>query len=154
MRINAEKALPKTVTIINKLRAKDNKTGKDIYYKKKLVDCFWSVKQLSAQAGQTITHSDVVAVHIPKGQEFVYLTYDKWKTQIEDCFTLSVDDYLIQGEVSEEVTPENITDLLQRYAPNTCRIKHINDLTMPSDTLDHNGGFLLKYANMIYVEGV
>lgn len=154
MRVKMEKILPRTISVINRLKANDSETGRESFRVYKLDNCFWGIMKQSTQAGQAVNHGNKITVHIPKDQEFVYLSYDKWLTQPDDSFTLEVDDYIVQGEIKEDVTPDNITDILQQYAPNTCKIRMINDLTIPDGGLDHSGGFLLKFSDMIEVEGV
>lgn len=154
MRINAKEMLSQKVTIVNRLKGVDNDSGKDIFYKKTLKDCVWMGKQIGSRNGNEIVYTEGYQVHIPKSQEYTYFDYEVWKNKenLEDCFTFSLDDYVILGEVVEEITSDNITKIIKKYKPNSLQIRQFQDLTMPG--IKTNGNFLLNYANMYYVEGV
>lgn len=154
MRIKAKEMLPQTVTIVNRLKGEDNDTGRDMFYKKILKDCVWNDKQIASRNGNTITYSEGYQVHIPQDQKFTYFEYKTWKNKenLEDCFTFSLDDYVILGEVVEEITPDNITDIVDKYKPNAFQIRQFQDLSMPG--INTKGSFLMKYASIFYVEGV
>lgn len=154
MRIKAKEMLPQTVTIVNRLKGEDNDTGRDIFYKKTLKNCVWMGKQIGSRNGNEIAYTEGYQVHIPKSQKFTYFEYNIWKNKenLDDCFTLSLDDYVILGEVTEEITTDNITKIIKKYKPNALQIRQFQDLTMPG--IKTNGNFLLNYASMYYVEGV
>lgn len=154
MQINAKQMLPQTVTIVNRLKGVDNDSGRDTFHKKILKDCVWMDKQIGSRSGNQITYSEGYQVHIPQAQKFTYFEYKIWRNaeNLEDCFTLSVDDYVILGEVTEEITSNNITEVLDKYKPNAMQIRQFQDLSMPG--INTNGNFLMKYASMFYVEGV
>lgn len=154
MRINAKEMLPQTVTIVNRLKGVDNDSGRDIFHKKTLKDCVWMDKQIGSRNGNEMVYTNGYQVHIPKNQESTYFEYNMWKNQenINDCFTFSIDDYVILGDVSEEITPNNITEIIEKYKPNALQIRQFQDLSIPN--ISTNGNFLMKYASMFYVEGV
>lgn len=154
MRIKAKDILPKKVTIVNRLLGVDNDSGKDIFYKKTLKDCMWDDKQISSRNGNNITFTDGYRVQIPQNQEFTYFPYSVWKNNenLEDCFTLSVDDVIILGEVKEEITPSNITEIIDKYKPNAFRIRQFHDLTF--NGINTKGIFLNQYASILSIEGV
>ena len=146
--------LPQTVTIVNRLKGEDNDTGRDMFYKKILKDCVWNDKQIASRNGNTITYTEGYQVHIPTDQEYTYFEYKQWcnKDNVEDCFTMSLDDYVILGEVTEEITSNNITEIIEKYKPNAFQIRQFQDLTLSG--INTNKNFLMKYASMYYVEGV
>ena len=154
MRVKVKEMLPKKVTIVNRLLGVDNGSGKDIFYKKILKDCMWDDKQISSRNGNSITFIDGYKVQIPQDQEFTYFEYNIWKNKenLEDCFTLSNDDVMILGEVKEEITPNNITEIIDKYKPNAFRIRQFHDLTFKG--INTSGDFLNKYASILSVEGV
>ena len=154
MRIKAKEMLPQTVTIVNRLKGEDNDTGRDIFYKKILKNCVWMGKQIGSRNGNEIAYTEGYQVHIPADQEYTYFEYNIWKNKenLDDCFTLSLDDYVILGDVPEEITSANVTKIIKKYKPNAFQIRQFQDLTMPG--IKTNGNLLLNYASMYYVEGV
>lgn len=155
MHIRPEKLIPQTVTIINRLKKADSSTGVDVWYKHTLTNCFWSVESNAQQSGTNTYVGASVSVQIPFKQEVSYLPYNEWlKGNMDTCFTVSPDDYIIRGEVEEEITAANIVKTLAKYEPNMCKIKLFEDLTFGGDGVDHRHGLLEQYANIYYVEGV
>lgn len=154
MRINTKEMLSQKVTIVNRLKGVDNDSGKDIFYKKTLNDCVWMGKQIGSRNGNEMIYTEGYQVHIPRNQECTYFEYKDWiaKENLDDCFTLSVDDYVILGEVTEEITPNNVTKIIQKYKPNAFQIRLHDDLNLKG--IHANGNFVLNYASMYYVEGV
>ena len=104
--------------------------------------------------GNTITYSNGYEVHIPQAQEYTYFEYSIWKNSenLDDCFTFSVDDYVILGEVEEEITPNNITEVIDKYKPNAFQIRVYEDLTLGG--INVNKKFLNNFASMYSAEGV
>ena len=76
----------------------------------------------------------------------------KNKENVDDCFTFSVDDYVILGEVSEEINSKNITEIIEMYKPNAFQVRMYEDLTLAGINVDKK--FLTKFASMYSVEGV
>jgi hypothetical protein len=155
MRIKPSLIIPQTITVVNKLKGKDNATSKDIYYKKVLKDCVWNIKSVMNQNGTNISFGKGVSVQIPKDQEYTFMPYNIWKLveNLEDCFTLSLGDYIFLGEIVEEVTSQNISALIQQYKSNVIQIKDFSDYTLPDAGYSFRGGFLFKYASIYVVEG-
>lgn len=59
-----------------------------------------------------------------------YLSYREWK-KLEDktgYYTLSEQDVIILGEVTEDVTADNITQIKNDYEPDTCDIRSIEQV--------------------------
>lgn len=156
MRVKPQLMIPQTITIVNRHKSRDNGTGRDKFYKKVLKDCVWDFKRLSHRSGNTVTYTDGFAIQIPRDQEYTYMPYEIWKNEenLKDCFTISLDDYIFLGELSEdEITPNNISQLVQAHKGNVCQIKSFNDLTLSDGSFSSKGGFLMKYASIYYVEG-
>lgn len=154
MRINAEKMLSNKITIVNRLKGVDNDTGRDMFFKKVLDNCAWNSKEIATRNGNTITYSNGFEVHIPQAQEYTYFEYNIWKNKenVDDCFTFSVDDYVILGEVSEEINSKNITEIIEKYKPNAFQVRMYEDLTLAGINVEKK--FLTKFASMYSVEGV
>ena len=153
MRVNLSKLLPQKVTIINRLKSKDNESKRDKFYKKTLDNCIWDKAKLANQSGKAIYYSNGYSVQIPTEQNCKYKDYREWITDIENSFTLSLDDYVILGEVTEDITPDNLKDIINRYSPNVFKISSINIYNSQDGISTNSNNFALKYANIYYVEG-
>lgn len=155
MRINPEEALPQTVTILNKLKKADSSAGSDVWVKHTLKACVWATRSHSQQIGNTTNVGASVMVQIPDRQDYPYMPYDQWKAPgaQDGAWTVSQDDYLVLGDVPEDVTSANITKTLAAYEPNCCKVRLFEDLTLPGNSA-FLGGFLEQYASIYYIEGV
>lgn len=152
MRINLSKLLPQKVTIINRLKSKDNESKRDKFYKKILDNCIWDNSKLANQSGKAIYYSNGYSVQIPTEQKYKYKDYREWIKDIENSFTLSLDDYVILGEVTEDITPDNLKDIINRYSPNVFKISLTNTYTQDGISTNSNN-FALKYTNYYEVKG-
>lgn len=155
MRINP-KALGETVTIINKLKKVDSITNMDVWYKTVLHNCIWNIRTESTQNGSTTNLGSIITIQIPKAQEQGYLPYKEWKgaTSPDESWTVSQNDYIVLGKVTEDITNSNITSIMSTYEPNACKIQVFEDLTLPEGSYRSGDNFLEQYANIYYVEGV
>ena len=144
------KQLPtQTITIVNRLKSKDNKSNRDVFVKKVLTNCIWDSVNRAIQNGRELSYSNGYSVEIPDNQTYEYKSYKDWITDTEKAYTLSVDDYIIMGEVAEKITPNNITNITRNYF--SFKVKVINDYRMKADIPSNN--FLMQYASYFYVEG-
>ena len=155
MRVNPQLMIPQTITLVNRHKAKDNGTGKDVFYKKVLVDCVWNATHNARNNGNSVTYTSGISVQIPTAQVYTYFDYSIWKNveNLEDCFTFSLDDYVFLGELAEDVTPNNIHQLIQAHKGKVFQIKRFDDLSLSDGSFSSKGGFLMKYASIYYVEG-
>ena len=57
-----------------------------------------------------------------------YLPYMEWKKpgNQDEHFTMSSGDYIILGDVPENITANNIIKVLEQYGENVCQVKHHN----------------------------
>ena len=106
------------ITVLNK--SKNAETNKDIWHKVVIDCCNWSAKTIRNVSGSTASIGYTLSCRIPyKGAQI----------------KLSLGDYVVKGEVNEEVTTDNIVKLINSYRPNAFMIKSIKDNT--SDRLKH-----------------
>lgn len=110
-----------TITIVNKLSAKDSITKRDTYKKTVLHKCFY--KQITSRSvtGTTVNLGSSAVCRIPKNVNF--RPYHEWKEDISQGFTLSVGDYIFLGELKEDATADNIISLYNEYKPNAMVVK-------------------------------
>lgn len=153
MRINPQRAIPQTVTIINKVKKADSGLSSDIWVKHTLDNCVWQVSSVASQNGITTNLGEKITIHIPTRQKVPYLAYNDFTGAYENSFTVSMNDYIVLGEVTETITSDNITRVMQGYGKNACKVQLFEDLSLPNGSYCGNG-FLQQYASMYYIEGV
>lgn len=153
MRVIPRKIIPQTVTILNKLKRADSATDADVWYKTILHDCAWSVNSVSSQSGTATLLGATVQCQIPQRANGGYLPYNEWsKAGAQNgSWTVSLNDYIVLGEVTEDITPKTITQVMAKYEPNACKVRVFEDLTFDDGVVGQ--GFLEQYASIYYVEG-
>lgn len=127
-----------TVTVLNKRDGLDSPDHLDAWKKTVLRKCAW--KQTETQ-GQTGRISE--AVEISKGEDYLvrvppsseYRPYSAWKEDMGG-FTFSPGDYIIKGEITEEVTAETVQSVVNQYRPDAFEVRLFRDST-GSGYLDH-----------------
>lgn len=105
-------AFTETITLLNKLDAKDSTSGMDEWKSTVLHDCAWSEKAVRSVQGNVVSVGRSIIVRIPASPEFH--TYSEWKNGM-DGFTLSEGDCIVRGEISEEVTVDNVKTVLASH---------------------------------------
>ena len=79
----------------------------------------WGVKGIKGGAKRVVGYIDFNA--IPKNKE--YRPYNEWMQDLEG-FTFSTGDYIVKGEVIEDIiTPNNIRSVIEKYKPNAFEIR-------------------------------
>ena len=124
-----------TITLLNKLKRKDSSTNLDVWFKTIIRNCQFKKTTISNISGTTVSMGQQFTVLIPFTG--VYVPYKDWKS-LEDksgVYTLSNQDVIILGEVTEEVTTQNITQIKNDYEPNTCEIRSIEQVDKKLSTL-------------------
>lgn len=116
------------ITILNKLKRADSGQNVDVWYKTVIEDAAWY-----AQVARTVSNGNVligsyIRCLIPHHKE--YLNYYDWKQSNyrEGYYTMSSGDYIVLGEVEEDITPGNVVQIMTKYEPNVCLVKHIEEL--------------------------
>lgn len=114
------------VTILNKLKRTDNKTGVDVWRKSTVDDVVWYTKSARSAGSSSVFISTYITVLFPFNSR--YLPYMEWKKpgNQEEHFTMSSGDYIILGDVPENITANNIIKVLEQYGENVCQVKHHN----------------------------
>ena len=153
MRANLSKAYDATVTVLNRLDARDAGLKSDQYLKTVLHGCMLdSTTTRSVQADGTVTIGTVHRLQIPETAD--YMPYREWSQTVMRglFFTLREGDYVIAGEVPEEVTADNVKKVVASYEPDAFQVQHFRDLTKRAG-LFHSGRGPLRFAECYYVEG-
>ena len=114
------------VTILNKLKRTDNKTGVDVWRKSTVDDVVWYTKSARSAGSSSVFIGTYITVLFPFNAR--YLPYMEWKKpgNQEEHFTMSCGDYIILGDVPENITANNIIKVLEGYGENVCQVKHYN----------------------------
>lgn len=142
-----------TITVINKLDAKNSALKVDTYYKTVLNHCMWSTDEARAVQGDgTVKVGTVHKVQIPESEN--YLPYREWR-KVEnrnEAFTLRTGDYVVLGEVAEDITSSNLKATMNLYEPDAFQIQSFRDATKGKG-FDHSTQGIMRFAEVYYVEG-
>lgn len=117
-----------TMTLLNKLKRKDSITNLDIWYKTVIQNCVYKKDKISNVTGSVVSMGQEFTILIPFTGK--YIPYNEWK-KLEDktgVYTLSPQDIIIFGEITEEVTDKNIVQIKNNYEPDTCEIRSIEQV--------------------------
>ena len=114
------------VTILNKLKRTDSKTGVDVWRKSIVDDVVWYTKSSRSAGSSSVFIGTYITVLFPFNSR--YLPYMEWKKpgNQDEHFTMSSGDYIILGDVPENITANNIIRVLEQYGENVCQVKHHN----------------------------
>ncbi len=115
------------ITILNKLAAADNIEKIDKWYKTVIDGCSWKTKTTRTASNATVSIANSVICRIPFQSN--YKAYNQWIDDIENTFTISVGDYIVLGEVAQEVTANNIISIIKNCKPGAIQVKAVADNT-------------------------
>lgn len=113
------------VTILNKLKRADSGTNKDVWYKHTVEDAAWYEESVRNILQNGVAIGTIIIVLIPFHDE--YEGYKDWcgDNDRDTRFTMSSGDYIVLGEVPEEITPDNVVSVMKQYEGSVCLVKHI-----------------------------
>lgn len=115
------------ITILNKLKRTDSSTGLDVWYKHTVDDAAWYTDSARSAGGSSVYIGSYITVLIPFHDD--YMPYKDWRN-IDDkdsYFTMQANDYIVLGEMEEDVDANNIIQVLQKYGELVCQVKHHNE---------------------------
>lgn len=152
MRANLGQIYDKTVTVINKLDAKDGGLRQDTYFKHTFDHCMWSlVTSRNIDMDGTVTIATSHRVQIPENED--YRPYPEWiRGDHESTFTVRAGDYVVLGEVTEEVTAENIKKIMQKYEPEAFQVQTFRNATK-GEGFTHSTAGIMRFAESYMIEG-
>ncbi|MGL6202058.1 MAG: hypothetical protein ACRC3H_24330 [Lachnospiraceae bacterium] len=123
-----------TITLFNCLKAADNSIGKDIWQKKVLEHCFYKNSTGVQPLGESLKSVNYYTVRIPPSDK--YKPYSEWSKLSEEerakYFTFNMDDVVIKGESSEEITgmsPNTVAQVINRNKPGSFKVNSFADNT-------------------------
>lgn len=153
MRVDLHKMYGQTVTVINKLSARDASLGADAYYAQVIDSALWS-SQISrtVDAEGTVQIGQSVKVHIADRSE--YLPYDEWKAagNRDSYFTMRVGDYIALGTIDGEVTASKLPSIIKSKGSDIMQVQAFRDLRDPSTR--YGSDFVGSIMQTLYMEGV
>ena len=115
------------ITILNKLKRADTQDKKeDLWFKSVVEDAAWYKDSSRSAGGSSVFIGTYITVLIPFHDE--YIQYIDWKDldNKENTFTVSGGDYIILGDVKEEITAQNVIEVMHKYGENVCLVRHHN----------------------------
>lgn len=121
-----------TVTVLNKLDGKDSPDHIDRWKKTVLHNCAWSEDQTQASSVEIGVGASYL-VRVPASED--YRPYREWAADMEG-FTFSPGDYIVKGEVSQEITAETVLAVVSYYRPAAFQVTLFRDNT-GTGYLDH-----------------
>jgi len=153
MRVDADSYLDQTLTIVNKLDAKDAALAADAYYKT-VVSGVWSAKSVRSVLG-----SGDVAVAATVIMQFAdtsnYLPYREWSKAAnrDSMWTLREGDYVVRGIVTEDVsTATALKKAMAAHEPDAVQVQSVHDKTRETG-LSYGDAGVMRYATGVFAEG-
>lgn len=153
MRADLGRIYASTVTVINRLDAKDAGLKADEYRATALEGCMWASKATrSVQSDGTVVIGTVHTVQVPEDDG--YLPYRRWAALANrnGSFTFREGDYVVLGKVDEELTAANVKKVVAAHEPDAFQIQHFRDLTKGAG-FSHSTAGALRFAECYYIEG-
>ncbi len=123
-----------TITILNKLNGRDSPDRMDKWKKTTLHLCSWTSQAVRTMSGASVLMGSSFIVRIPKSDTF--RPYSEWKVDKEG-WTVSLGDYVIKGEVEEEVTPQTVQQIVNQHRPGAFEVRVFQDATGAVEALEH-----------------
>lgn len=158
MNIDVDGLLDRTVTVFNRIGAKESGEESDVYRPIVLRPAQWAETMTrTTDADGTVHLKRSVRVQIPSGTA-TFKPYSEWVSEAvrgstEGVYTFSLHDYVVEGDlgVSGDLTRQDVLNAIEGKPH--CEVSAFRDL--------RNGGAVeapevgcLKYASVIYAEGV
>lgn len=107
-----------TITVYNKY---EDAQGKVSWYRTVIPNCFWKYTGEKLIVNGSLIETNVTVCRIPKDERFLerYLWEELGEEGFKDYFTLSIGDFIIKGEVTDnidEYTPGlRSSDFISKY---------------------------------------
>lgn len=140
MRADLGRIYDETLTLVHRVGAKDAGSASDVYEKRVLGGCMWSeTSQRTVASDGTVSIGTVRKVQIPE-------------TSAPDGLEVSQGDYVVKGEVPEEIDAANVKRVMASYEPDAFQVQHYRDLTK-GPGFAHGTGGALRFSEVHYIEG-
>lgn len=142
-----------TVTIVNRIDARDAGAMQDVYSKHVLRSCMWVAQsQRTVQSDGTVAIGTVHKVQVPESADYVpYREFAKMADR-SGAFTVSQGDYIIRGEVAEDIDASTLKSVVASYEPDAFQVQHFRDSTKGAG-FEHGTVGIMRFAECYYIEG-
>lgn len=163
MYVNLDEILPVSVTLVNRLDAKDGDGKKDTLHVTFIDAAQWNLATEATMGDTTLDIGQMFKVQLPKATEverngqtvtLPYMEYQTWKTDPTAGYTCRAGDVIIKGAVAEAITPESLRDIEGTYAPNVCNVRTVDDKTTGMGISSTIKTGALRFLEFVAVEGV
>lgn len=113
-----------TVTVASKIRGTAATQWKDQWFKYVIPGCMWQYSRLRSLSGNVVSYGSDITVRIPKSETdklgIEFMMYSDWSDNTAEIdrtkyFSVDSSSYLFLGEVTEDITSDNISSLRQQY---------------------------------------
>lgn len=112
-----------TITLYNRIRAEDAEDKKERWIRTVLTDCFFKSNVKTTFSDKQANTSNTYVARIPQDER--YLPYSEFIRSPEGHFTVSMDDVVIKGECSEDITGSMgsaAVQVLSRHKPDAFKV--------------------------------
>ena len=119
-----------TITLYNRIRAEDAEDKKERWIRTVLTDCFFKSCIKTTFSDKQANASNTYVARIPQDER--YLPYSEFVKFPEGHFTVSMDDVVIKGECSEDITGNmgnTAVQVLSRHKPDAFKVTAFSDNT-------------------------
>lgn len=115
------------VTVLCKVPRIYSEDGIEKWCKAVISDCIYKRSKITNMLDTTVSMSQTYTVLVPFNDN--YVSSDKWygMKDRQNTYTVAQGDYIVFGEVKEDVTSNTIRDLLDKYA-NHCEVRSIEEV--------------------------
>lgn len=155
MRLDASSYLDQTLTVINKLDAKDAALAADAYYKTELRGV-WSAKSDRNVLGTGDVPPIANMVKLQFADTSHYMPYREWSKAANrnGMWTLREGDYVVRGAVTEDIsTATALKKAIAAHEPDAVQVKAIQDKTRETGLYYANAG-VMRYVTGVFADGV
>lgn len=156
MELDVSKLLDQTVTVFNRLSARDSGAKADSYIATVLSPASWSEQaDRSTDASGNVMRSRSVRIQVP-ATAAEYLPYEEWaqravESDLTGVYTLSLGDFAALGEMAAESPLSRSETVAAIKARPHCEVTAVRDLR--GNGAVSVGGAAGKYAAVIFAEG-
>ena len=152
MNVDVDKVLDRTVTVFNRIGARDADSEQDVYEIRVLSPAMWSERVVrSTDASGVSLSSKTTIVQVPSST-MRYLPYAEFvPTRPHDAVTASTGDYVMLGRTSLTGSPTKRQILAELQLHPHLEVHAFRDLSNNGGT--EGGPGCLKYANVLHLEG-
>lgn len=109
-----------TITLLNKISGKDTQNHLDIWNKTTISNVEWKIETVSAVDKKGVIIGEKYIVLLPFDKR--YVDYEDYLTDQTDRYTVSTGDYVVFGEITDDVTCDNVVDVLENSRCRVCKI--------------------------------